>query len=663
MSTRIQTRSKKGPLVDVVNEIKPKKSGKKHKTEHSSILSKKQKIRHDAPDAKDSNEVNGSDSSTTNDAQSTSINNMYNALEQVLKMKYLNVIERLKLSFPAKCTRSLENCNEQHYRNDYIPKSDNISTSQTFLQNHQPLMFIHAVQMDIVQTKFPGRNILHSLFELILGISDSSNEEYEVTNVIDMAAFTIGCIFDKFPPCWLAANMEYRNFITTTKKNLIVDSHELLNNRTLFADIIQGLENVIQAKSKVTVSALDDQFGDSFNDSLVLNFRQWESKHAHKFLFDNQKRDDKIERLFVVLALYVQLFEADLAMWTIKNRLNPSEKLATNRKNPLIEVVMWTNNEPNEVNYTIKNILKLYVNYIYIDFPREHTKIIGRLVNLIYNVFELRALQASKTSIEYPTPIQNQSKFCDSFTKIIFEIIGCSVNNWLKIIQMVEHPRLKLYLVTALLTKIDHKCSTLHPETIYYSLRKIETFIGDDFDDKYQNNNVVKPKNSKVSACNASTLKYPCLQKFSRRTVEELSIRQNAELHLIALNSYKSVFHIDEFRRYWENYEQMKQQNTKDQDEIKMEMVSCAKTPPKPFNFKQMESMRRKSFGGRVLEMGKVTPIYTLDVLNDVAGITDGINFQLNVRRYRDDLKFVDMIATDMPKLRSKFDTLFPTLN
>lgn len=60
-------------------------------------------------------------------------------------------------------------------------------------------------------------------------------------------------------------------------------SDELLDNRTLFADIILGLENVIQLKSLTATSSVDDQMGDSFNDTIMLNFQQWESKRAHTF--------------------------------------------------------------------------------------------------------------------------------------------------------------------------------------------------------------------------------------------------------------------------------------------------------------------------------------------------------------------------------------------
>lgn len=129
--------------------------------------------------------------------------------------------------------------------------------------------------------------------------------------------------------------------------------------------------------------------------------------------------------------------------------------MLSNPKCPLIGLVLWTDNELNEVNYNIKNILKLYVNYIGIDFPVQHIKILGvsarfsdynrikkhkhlidtkllcklnifafifcqQLVNLIYNIFELREIRMKSTKIDYPQSVQNHSQFCDAFTKIIF---------------------------------------------------------------------------------------------------------------------------------------------------------------------------------------------------------------------------------------------------
>lgn len=41
----------------------------------------------------------------------------YNAIQKVLTLKYVNANERLKLSFPAKCTQALMECSQNHTRN------------------------------------------------------------------------------------------------------------------------------------------------------------------------------------------------------------------------------------------------------------------------------------------------------------------------------------------------------------------------------------------------------------------------------------------------------------------------------------------------------------------------------------------------------------------
>lgn len=47
------------------------------------------------------------------------------------------------------------------------------------------------------------------------------------------------------------------------------------------------------------------------------------------------------------------------------------------KKGPLINSVLWFNDEPHQVNFHIKNILKLFVNYISIDFAEEHIHILA----------------------------------------------------------------------------------------------------------------------------------------------------------------------------------------------------------------------------------------------------------------------------------------------
>lgn len=238
--------------------------------------------------------------------------------------------------------------------------------------------------------------------------------------------------------------------------------------------------------------------------------------------------------------------------------------------------------------------------------------------------------------------------------------MGCNIESWLKIIKVVEHPKLKLHLITALHTKIDHKSVTLNPRTIYFTLQKVENDFGEDFNSEFgQNNNVVKIKSPKIDTFSA--MKYPYLQKVSRRVANELSGKQHVELHLTALNSYISVFHIKEFQQNWKNFDQLEKQKIELMGQYKKEIESFQHDPVEPFDLKKMDMLQKKPFHVRVAKIRN--QIYSLDVMTEESGITQNVNIKVNVKKYREDLKFCDMITTEMPKLKEKFESLFPRLN
>lgn len=89
---------------------------------------------------------------------------------------------------------------------------------------------------------------------------------------------------------------------------------------------MNGVESAIQAPVKRAAKQNDDSFAHNswFNDSLLNEsqdlqcFSKWESKNTQKYSFDVLPRDQKILRIFTALSLYVILFEADLAMWTLR---------------------------------------------------------------------------------------------------------------------------------------------------------------------------------------------------------------------------------------------------------------------------------------------------------------------------------------------------------
>lgn len=60
-----------------------------------------------------------------------------------------------------------------------------------------------------------------------------------------------------------------------------------------------------------------------------------------------------------------------------RNIDRPSERIFDRQKGPLIGCVLWTDDEPNQVNHNIKNILKLFVDYISVDFPADETHVLA----------------------------------------------------------------------------------------------------------------------------------------------------------------------------------------------------------------------------------------------------------------------------------------------
>lgn len=108
------------------NKVKATKAkANKHKMELSPVAPKKHRIpaRTKETDGKKSSvspvksPPNGENLNSIDTANDAALHSCYGAIKEVLTMKYTNAVERLQLSFPAKCTRALEECSQKHARN------------------------------------------------------------------------------------------------------------------------------------------------------------------------------------------------------------------------------------------------------------------------------------------------------------------------------------------------------------------------------------------------------------------------------------------------------------------------------------------------------------------------------------------------------------------
>lgn len=208
---------------------------------------------------------------------------------------------------------------------------------------------------------------------------------------------------------------------------------------------------------------------------------------------------------------------------------------------------------------------------------------------------------------------------------------------------------------------MDHKNITLNPRNIFFTLEKMEKeYNVFDFDDAVgQNNNKIELPNSNTTSIAA--MKYPCLQKVNRRAANgELYIKQQAQLHLLGLDTYMNIFHIREYGYYWKNFNELEKKKIDDLEKYQKELKRLDNECIRPLYLKAMEKKQDKSLDARVEQTGQRNMIYSLNVMNEEAGLTKAIEVQVIVKKCRDDLKFVDMIASGLPNLKGNFGTLFP---
>lgn len=249
----------------------------------------------------------------------------------------------------------------------------------------------------------------------------------------------------------------------------------------------------------------------------------------------------------------------------------------------------------------------------------------------------------------------NHHLFCSIFSFFPIENPNYSVNLWLKVVEYVIHPKLKLHLISSFFTKIQSREIILNPKKIYSQLRLLEARC--DSHSTNDNNNEM-PNEKRAKKDPNQSHKYPFIQKVQRRATSEITYVQEVELCLIALNSYVEVRHIKDVRRHFmddESHVSAARINSEQQELAKLRRDADHEIHVKSTN-------KSGPFYSRLKSITKNNRIYDVNVTNAEAGLY--VPLKIDLAAYRDDIKFVDLVsARGMPKLGAKFSHLFATLN
>lgn len=132
---------------------------------------------------------------------------------------------------------------------------------------------------------------------------------------------------------------------------------------TVYELVISLLESIIEQEEKSDIDLLNDSFSSNTDLNLTedcITLQQWEKHESEKQTFDAlSTKEMKLERIFVVIRLLLQILETDLGMWILRNHKDPSYWLFCKEEQPLIVTLF------NLTNYTmltpsVKKLVNLF---------------------------------------------------------------------------------------------------------------------------------------------------------------------------------------------------------------------------------------------------------------------------------------------------------------
>lgn len=257
------------------------------------------------------------------------------------------------------------------------------------------------------------------------------------------------------------------------------------------------------------------------------NFYLWDALKNEKSSFTNFSREEKLDRIFLVLDLIIQVLESDLAMFLIKypNKLRSS--IQDEKTRPLICSILWKRNESlSVVSSSIKTIISTYVNMVGLSYPKQSVQVISRLLNLVSHAVNL--YEYPEDTIDYPSYKTNTVDLVREIQKTVEKSVYYSIDFTVNIAKNMRSPLMQMLIVNQFLENIHKVSMPISLEVPFDFIRKKEFA-------KFKNVLKSVVKNDK---------KYP--HPDPEATVQPMEVTQKDYLELLrlyagAVNSYYRI--------------------------------------------------------------------------------------------------------------------------
>lgn len=171
-------------------------------------------------------------------------------------------------------------------------------------------------------------------------------------------------ILNLFPPCHIR-----EHYLWILKSPFKIEG--IPEKNQLLPSILEQLNDLIflnEANHKKSLAKSD-----------AYNFFAWDQLTKENVDFKKLSRNDRFERIFLILDIIVRLLEHDASIFIIKYSHKFASSIAKDKVKPLICSVIWQDFESViAINATIKQLISIFVAMVALQYPTEKIQIVSR---------------------------------------------------------------------------------------------------------------------------------------------------------------------------------------------------------------------------------------------------------------------------------------------
>ncbi|CAG9784920.1 unnamed protein product [Diatraea saccharalis] len=389
--------------------------------------------------------------------------NFITACEIVSYKAYFNQSSRFQLVYLPTCAKNIA-CKHVD-KKDITLKQTSSYVEESFNIEIKTNMWREALEVCRLCTtseQYLSTNILKEVVEIMLNAHSDDYKDYTIDYLINKCQQIFEHNFNYHPPCLIKTLRKcYTDFLTSPmdlKENTFTNRSEFECNKGIVKYCLNRLEYEISVDSKD--GPLLDKY-EHIPEEMKQSVKglHWQKEKFE--IFELLDRTERINRLFAVLDSIVELLQLDLAIWNTRYTNNLGSHIMRSHK-PLMAHLLWSNNVlyTGTVNNNCRQILRLFIYLIQLEYPEEHIKVITAWLNIIIQTFYICE---NNSNSDYP----NTGKYCTVFAKEFYKLIsGMSQKLKIKILERIKPDYMQyligvLHLKTLLATQAEDPISIL----------------------------------------------------------------------------------------------------------------------------------------------------------------------------------------------------------